>query len=104
MDEASNPKKQKSSLNISLLIVVGLVGVLTLVILLGAVLGGIWLDNTYNTKPTFTIILIIASIPVSLVVMFVVVRSAAKRITAQLKSEPSKPKEEVADLGREKDA
>jgi len=60
--------------------VAGQVGCLTLVILLLAVFLGLWLDNQYGTKPTFTIGLLLVSIPVSLLVMFAVVRAAVQRI------------------------
>jgi F0F1-type ATP synthase assembly protein I len=67
-------------INMTLAIVAGQVGCLTLVIILAAVLAGLWLDNTYGTKPTFTIGLLLASIPVSVVVMFFVVRTAVAKI------------------------
>lgn len=64
----------------TLAIIAGQVGCLTLIIILAAVIAGLWLDNTYGTKPTFTIGLLLASIPVSVVVMFFVVRAAVARI------------------------
>ncbi len=67
-------------INLTLAIVAGQVGCLTLVIIMAAVLAGLWLDNTYGTKPTFTIGLLLASIPVSLVIMFFVVRAAVAKI------------------------
>jgi F0F1-type ATP synthase assembly protein I len=67
-------------INMTLAIVAGQVGCLTLVIIMAAVLAGLWLDKTYGTKPTFTIGLLIASIPISLVIMFFVVRAAVTRI------------------------
>lgn len=71
--------KQKV-INLTLAVVAGQVGCLTLVIILLAVFIGLYLDNLYGTKPTFTIGLLLGSIPVSLILMFVVVRAAVKRI------------------------
>lgn len=66
--------------NITLAAVAGQVGCLTLVIVLAALFGGLWLDNYFQTKPMFTIVLMVASIPVTLVLMFWVVRAATSRL------------------------
>jgi F0F1-type ATP synthase assembly protein I len=42
------------------------VGVLTLGIVLISVFGGLWLDKLFGTKPILTIILVLASAPLSL--------------------------------------
>ena len=70
--------------NLTLASVTGLVGCLTLVIIIAALLLGLWLDGHFDTKPLFTLVLMIGSVPVTLVVMFMVVTSATKR----LKTEP----------------
>lgn len=72
--------RAQNAFNLTLAAVVGQVGCLTLVILLGAILGGIWLDSRLGTKPIFTLGLAIASIPVTLIVMLWVVRSATSRL------------------------
>jgi F0F1-type ATP synthase assembly protein I len=66
--------------NLTLASVVAQVGCLTFVIILGAVLGGLWLDNHYDSKPIFTVGLLFVSIPVSLGVMIIVVRYAISKI------------------------
>ncbi len=87
--------KQKI-INLTLVGVVSQVGCLTLVIILAALLFGLFLDNRLNTRPWFTIGLVITSIPISLVSMIFIVRSATKR----LKTEPSKQmKQEEQNLG-----
>lgn len=67
-------------LNLTLASVVAQVGCLTLLIILGAVLGGLWLDNYYQSKPFFALGLLLISIPVSLAVMIFVVRVAVSKI------------------------
>ena len=59
---------------------VGQVGVLTLVIILAAVFGGLALDASFDTKPWFTVGLLAASIPVSLLTMIFLVRKAVTKI------------------------
>jgi F0F1-type ATP synthase assembly protein I len=71
-------------LNLTLAGAAGQVGCVTLVIVISAVLGGLWLDSLLDTRPLFTIILMIASIPVSLGVMLYLVRLLTKKIKAQL--------------------
>lgn len=71
--------KQKL-LNLTLVGIVSQVGCLTLVIILAALLLGLYLDSRMNTRPWFTIGLVILSIPVSLVLMIFVVRTAVKKM------------------------
>jgi len=71
--------------------VVGQVGCLTLIIVLAALFGGLWLDRVFETKPVMTIILMLASIPITLVFMFWIVRKATARL--QTKPEQSDPKQ-----------
>ena len=59
---------------------VGQVGCLTLIIILASVFGGLWLDNTFGTKPVFTLVLLFAGIPISVLVMLVVARKTLARL------------------------
>jgi F0F1-type ATP synthase assembly protein I len=71
------------------------VGCLTVVIILGAILGGIWLDNHFGTKPTWTLTLALISIPVSVLAMVFVVRVIIKHIQPDLdKDRKKQPSEE----------
>lgn len=78
------PEKDKSryALNLTLAAVAGQVGCLTLVIILAALIAGLWLDARFATKPMFTIILMIASVPVTLFLMFWVVRKATSKLSS----------------------
>lgn len=97
--ERPAPKDRKTRImNLTLAGVAGQVGCLTLVIILAAVFGGLWLDNYYQTKPMFTIGLLVVSIPISLVVMLFVVRLAISKIKTE-KAEPKLEQTEV-DLGK----
>jgi len=70
-----------------LIVLVGQVGCLTLVIILASVFGGLWLDQTFHTKPLFTLILLFAGIPLSVVLMLTVARRTLSRIKSNAGSE-----------------
>ncbi len=86
------PGENRKELNQSMLLgaVVGQVGCLTLLIVLAALFGGLWLDGRFGTRPYITIILMIASVPVTLIVMFWIVRRTTARL--QKKQQPSDQK------------
>jgi MFS-type transporter involved in bile tolerance (Atg22 family) len=86
-DQTPTPERKRNWRNLALAGVVGQVGCLTLVIVLGAVLGGLWLDARFQTRPMMTMILVIASIPISLALMFALVRAATARIQANLQNQ-----------------
>ena len=68
------------ALNMTLAVVAGQVGCLTLLIIIGALLGGLWLDARLATRPLFTILLLVGSVPVTIILMFWVVRNATARM------------------------
>jgi MFS-type transporter involved in bile tolerance (Atg22 family) len=78
--DPSNKKRSALSYSMTLGVVAGQVGCLTLVIVIAALFGGLWLDNQFGTKPMITVGLMIASIPVTLIVMFWVVRKTTARL------------------------
>ena len=93
-----SPKKTKTGYNLLIAAVAGQVGCLTLVIILGAVLGGLALDNHFNTKPWFTVGLLVASIPLSLVLMFFVVRKAVSKLKTD---KPQEKRSEEDAIGKD---
>ena len=83
---AQSEQNGRKILSTLLVVMVGQVGCLTLVIILASVFGGLWLDNTFGTKPVFTLDLLFAVIPISVLVMLVV----ARKILARLKEQADK--------------
>jgi len=81
-DASKNNRKQYFS-NLALAAAAGQVGCLTLIIVVGAVLIGLWLDNTFDTKPILTLLFVIGSVPISVIAMFIVARGAARRLKMQ---------------------
>jgi hypothetical protein len=75
------------ALKLTLAGVIGQVGCLTLVIIGIALSAGLWLDNQFQTRPIITLALVIASVPLTIFLMFRVVLSLAPKI--QLTAEPS---------------
>jgi MFS-type transporter involved in bile tolerance (Atg22 family) len=73
-------KNHRKAFNLTIIGIFGQVGFLTLFIIVVALLGGLWLDRTFDSKPLFTVILMIASVPVSLVLMYKIVMWATSRI------------------------
>jgi len=76
--------------------VVGQVGCFTPVIILGALFLGLWLDRQFDTKPLFTISFIVGSAPVSVFVLYRIVRSATNRLKVdkQVKNSEEDPDRE----------
>ena len=75
---------KKPSLGLSVVVgaVLGQVGCLTVAVIFAALVGGLWLDHTFHTRPLFTILLFVASVPVTVALMFVIVRRATARLTS----------------------
>ena len=84
---AQSEQKGRSILSTLLIVLIGQVGCLTLVIILASVFGGLWLDKTFNTKPVFTLVLLLAGIPVSVFVMIAVARKTLARLKEKAEKE-----------------
>jgi F0F1-type ATP synthase assembly protein I len=66
--------------------VAGLGGCVVLVVVVAALFGGLWLDGALNTKPLFTLVLVIGSVPVSIFLMYRVAMSVISRSLTQPKT------------------
>ena len=58
----------------------GQIGCLTVVLVLFAAFGGIWLDNLLGTKPLITIVLILGAAPLSLYLTYVMAVRAIQKV------------------------
>jgi hypothetical protein len=97
--ELPDKKTALNRFNLTLAFVTGQVGCLTVIIILVAFFAGRWLDNQFGGNGLFTVILMIASVPVTLVVMFWVVRSVTARF-AKPPVQKSQQEEEGIDRGK----
>jgi magnesium-transporting ATPase (P-type) len=85
MDPKQSDRK-RNILNVTLAIFAGQVGCVTLVIILAATFAGLWLDNRFNSGRSFTIGLLLVSIPISLVVMLFLARSVIAKIKTKTRN------------------
>ncbi len=81
----SDPKRLENDrhqrvYNLTMAAVASQVGCFTLVIIFGALIAGLWLDRSFETKPLFTILFMVASMPITLFVMIRIVQAATSRI------------------------
>lgn len=97
--ESPEKKAALSKFNLTLAAVSGQVGCLTIIIILVAFLAGRWLDNQFGSDALFTVILMVASVPVTLIVMFWVVKSVTARF-ARPPVQNSEQEEEGIDRGK----
>ena len=87
-------------INLTLAGVAGAAGCLTLIIVVAAVLGGLWLDARFETRPTMTIVLVLVSIPISIAAMLILVRLATSKIKTNLDAAKKQGHSEEDGLGR----
>ena len=85
----SNDNRQ-NMVSTLLIVVIGQVGCLTLAVILASVLGGLWLDSMFGTKPVFTLVLLFAGIPLSVILMLYVSRKALARLKEKYETEERK--------------
>jgi F0F1-type ATP synthase assembly protein I len=80
-------KKQQDEFRAAVTMTVVWVAGLTLGIIFVALFAGILMDRFLNSKPLFTIILTVASIPLTIFATFRVVKAASSRIQPMAKKE-----------------
>lgn len=93
-DKAAAANRARYLANLSLAGVAGQVGCVTVLIVFGALLGGLWLDNWLKTRPLFTVGLMLGSVPVTLLVMFWLVKSAVAKIQPVVPAQKQTKEEE----------
>jgi len=83
----SDQNRRNSMISTLLIVVIGQVGCLTLAVITASVFGGLWLDNTFGTKPVFTLVLLFAGIPLSVLLMLYVSRKSLARLKGKYEAE-----------------
>ena len=97
------PSNKKIATSLIFAGVLSQVGLLTLGVILIAILIGLWLDNIFDTKALFTIILVVLSFPISVAGKLWIVRKAAARLNSARKSAgQGEISEEADDRGTDK--
>jgi F0F1-type ATP synthase assembly protein I len=80
---AEKQPKQDSvqyAINMSLAGVAGTIGFVTLIIVIAALFIGLLIDRQLGTRPLFTILVLLGSVPFTIYIMFRLALSAAARI------------------------
>lgn len=85
------PNQAFSVINL-VLTLTGQIGCLTLLILIGAAFLGRWLDETFQSGRTITLWLILGSLPVTLLVMYGLVRLTLQKILPTTSTEKQEQK------------
>ena len=88
----SNGNRQ-TGFNTLLIVLIGQMGCLTLIVIALSVGVGLWLDSVFNTKPIFTLVLLLAGVPVSVLLMVFVGRKTLDRFKVQQPPSHTEPKE-----------
>ncbi len=101
---AQSDNNRGKGFNTLLIVLIGQMGCLTLIVIALSVLAGLWLDNSFHTKPIFTLVLLLAGVPVSVILMVFVGRKTLERFrTEKAAAESKDPKslEGGGTLGRD---
>jgi F0F1-type ATP synthase assembly protein I len=72
--------------NLALAGMVSQVGCVTVVIVVGALLGGLWVDSLFDTRPLFTVLFLLLSIPVSVYSLVRVALSTAAQFQSDIEN------------------
>jgi len=82
MKQSGNDENNKGlTFSVALAGVLGVGGLITLAIVIVSLLVGLWLDRTLDTKPLFTLLLMIVSAPISIFVMYRVAMNSISKMT-----------------------
>lgn len=85
------PQSAQFTKQASYFVVGGEVGCLTLIIVIAAVFGGLYLDKLLGTKPVIMLLLVLGSAPLALFLTFWVAKREINRYTPHMSSTPAQP-------------
>jgi MFS-type transporter involved in bile tolerance (Atg22 family) len=88
------PDRSQADMTTALAGLLGQVGCLTVFVILAALAAGLWLDQRLGTRPTFTLGLVLGSIPLSIYLMIRVLQSGMTRVQPSVQ-----PKGQEDDVG-----
>ncbi len=94
------PRQDQASLSITLVGLISQSGCVTVVIIAVALVAGLWLDRRFDSKPLFTLLLVLGSVPVTLYLMVRILTSGLARLQSG-KGETAPSAEMEDDVGEE---
>lgn len=84
MSQTGEPTERKLTrqytFNMVLVGAAGGAGCITVLIIFVALFAGLWLDNLFDTRPVITILLMVGSVPITLVAMLWLVRFSTSHL------------------------
>ena len=86
----SSNRPESVAKNLALAGMLSQVGCVTVVIVIGALLLGLWVDSIFDTRPVFIVVFLLLSIPVSLYSLVRVALSTAAQFQSEIKNEKGK--------------
>jgi hypothetical protein len=96
--DKDNQRRLNANANLSAMGLAGQIGCVIPLIILAAVLGGVWLDRHFDTGHVLTLLLLLASLPLSIYLTFVMAMRAVKEIGQSMqmpvRSKPAPPEED----------
>jgi F0F1-type ATP synthase assembly protein I len=92
---AQSDGHRPNGLNTLLIVLIAQMGCLTLAVIALSVLAGLWLDSSFHTKPIFTLVLLLAGIPVSVLLMLYVARKSVEKFKSRTASKEIEKKESL---------
>ena len=101
MENEEGKQRSQYNLTLALAAVAGQVGCVTLLIVVIALVTGLWLDRRFNTSPIFLATILIGSVPITIFIMLWIVRSVTARMKHTNKDDII-DSEEAIDRGRDR--
>ena len=92
---AQSGDEPRNAFHTVVIVLVGQMGCLTLIIISLSVLAGLWLDNIFHAKPFFTLALLLAGVPVSVILMVFLGRKTLEHFKLHGGSAGTKEKESL---------
>ncbi len=89
------PDKDRGQVNFAVVMagILGQAGCVTLLFVIGALVLGLWLDARYDTRPLFTLLFVLGSVPITMYLLFRMVMSNTDRL--QRMADSSLPKSDT---------
>jgi hypothetical protein len=94
------PRQDQVSLSVTLVGLISQSGCVTLVIIAAALVAGLWLDRRFDSKPLFTLLFVLGSVPVTLYLMVRILTAGLARLQSGKGETPPSPEMED-DVGEE---
>ena len=79
-----DPEPQNAGLPLAMAGLLGSIGCVTLIVIVVALGIGLWLDLQFDTRPLFTVVMVIASIPVTIFLMVRITLGGMQRINRRM--------------------